>query len=126
MAITYTWSIQALLVDNNPEPNTAVMSNFTINGVDEDGHTGSVSYSVNLLPANPDDFTPYDQISQAQAIQWTKEALDATGPNEQGLYRTEAMELEVADQIAASYVPTPQPAPLPWNPAPTTEEAEEE
>lgn len=122
MAITYTWSIQALLVDNNPEPNTAVMSNFTINGVDEDGHTGTVSYSVNLLPANPDDFTPYDQISQAQAIQWTKEALDATGPNEQGLYRTEAMELEVADQIAASYIPTPQPAPLPWTePAPTEE-----
>ena len=120
MAITYTWTIQALLVDNNPEPNTAVLSNFSINGVDDEGHTGNVSYSVNLLPPDPNDFTPYDQVSQEQAIQWTKEALDATGPNEQGLYRTQAMELEVADQIAASYIPTPQPAPLPWTaPTPT-------
>ena len=123
MAITYTWTIQALLVENNPEPNTAVLSNFSINGVDDEGHTGSVSYSVNLLPPDPNNFIPYDQISQEQAIEWTKAALDATGPNEEGLYRTEAMEGEVADQIANSYIPTPQPAPLPWNPAPTTEEA---
>lgn len=114
MAITYTWSIQALLVENKPEPDTAVMSNFTINGVDDEGHTGSVSYSVNLLPADASNFTPYNEITEAQAIQWTKDALDATGPNEEGLYRTEAMELEVAEQIANSYIPTPQPAPLPW------------
>lgn len=127
MAITYTWSIQALLVENNPEPDTAVMSNFTISGVDEEGHTGGVSYSVQLLPANPDDFTPYNEISEAQAIDWTKAALDATGPNEEGLYRTQAMELEVAEQIANSYIPTPQPAPLPWAaPTPTEETLTEE
>lgn len=126
MAITYTWSIQALLVENNPEPDTAVMSNFTISGVDDEGHTGSVSYSVQLLPADPNNFIPYNEVTEAEAINWTKAALDATGPNEEGLYRTEAMELEVATQIANSYIPTPQPAPLPWNPAPTTEEVVEE
>jgi hypothetical protein len=114
MAITYTWSIQALLVENTPEPDTAVMSNFTINGVDEEGHTGSVSYSVNLLPADVSNFTPYNEITEQQAIDWTKGALDATGPNEEGLYRTEAMEGEVAEQIANSYIVTPQAAPLPW------------
>jgi hypothetical protein len=115
MAITYTWSIQALLVDNTPEPETAVMSNFTINGVDEENHTGSVSYSVNLLPADASNFTPYNEITEQQAIDWTKAALDSTGKNEDGLYRTEAMEEEVAEQIANSYIVTPQPAPLPWN-----------
>ena len=126
MTITYTWSINGLMVDNNPEPNTAVMSNFTINGVDDEGHTGNVSYSVNLLPADAANFTPYNEITQEQAIAWTKEALDSTGPNDEGLYRTEAMEGEVAAQIAESYIPTPQPAPLPWNSAPTTEEGAED
>ena len=46
------------------------MSNFTIA---KDGQ--QVNYSVNLLPANPDDFTPIDQITQAQALEWTQAAL---------------------------------------------------
>ena len=61
---------------------------------------------MNLLPANPDDFTPYDQITQAQALEWTQAAL---GPD-----RVAAMENEVDMLIAQAAVPTPQPAPLPW------------
>jgi len=77
------------------------MSNFTIA---KDGQ--QVNYSVNLAPANPDDFTPYDQITQAQALAWTQAAL---GPE-----RVTNMEGEVDMLIAQAAVPTPQPAPLPW------------
>lgn len=116
MATTFTWSITGLLVKNEEGlEEVAVMSNFAINGVDENGKTGSVSYSVNLLPPDAQNFTPYVDITEAQAIGWTQAALDATGPNEQGLYRTQAMELEVQQQIDAQYIPEPQPAPLPWN-----------
>jgi hypothetical protein len=116
MATTFTWSITGLLVKNEDGlSEVAVMSNFSINGVDESGKTGQVSYSVNLLPPDAANFTPYNQITEAQAIQWTKDALDATGPNEEGLYRTQAMELEVQAQIDAQYIPEPQPAPLPWS-----------
>jgi hypothetical protein len=87
---------------NTPEPQTVVMSNFTIA---KDGQ--QVNYSVNLLPANPDDFTPFDQITQAQALEWTQAAL---GPE-----RVAAMENEVDMLIAQAAIPTPQPAPLPWN-----------
>lgn len=86
---------------NTPEPQTVVMSNFTIA---KDGQ--SVNYSVNLLPANPEDFTPYDQITQAQALLWTQEAL---GPE-----RVTAMENEVDMLIAQAAIPQPQSAPLPW------------
>lgn len=103
---TFTWVINSLQVMQSPEPNTVVMSNFTILG-EEGGITGSVTYSVNLLPANPNSFTPYDQITQAQAIQWTQEAL---GPD-----RVAAMEGEVQAQIDAQKIPEPQPAPLPWD-----------
>lgn len=102
------WSINSLSVMNTPEPETVVMSNFTINDT-QDGLTGSVTYAVNLLPADASNFTPYADITQAEAIQWTQEALGAN--------RVAAMEAEVQSQIDAQKVPTPQPAPLPWVPA---------
>jgi hypothetical protein len=77
------------------------MSNFTIS---EDGQ--SVTYSVNLLPADAGNFIPYADITQAEAIQWTQDALGAD--------RVTAMEAEVDALIAAAQVPTPQPQPLPW------------
>ena len=90
---------------NTPEPETVVMSNFTINDT-QDGLTGSVTYSVNLLPPDAANFTPYADITQAQAVQWTQDAL--------GLERVANMEAKVQTQIDAQQIPTPQPAPLPW------------
>jgi hypothetical protein len=113
---TYTWKINSLSVMNVPEESTAVMSNFTISGVDG-SLTGSVTYSVNLLPADADNFTPYADITQAMAIQWTKDAL--------GTDRVTAMESEVQAQIDTQKIPTPQPKPLPWVSAETTEVVEE-
>lgn len=101
----FTWIINGLQVMQSPEPNTVVMSNFTICGK-EGEITGSVSYAVNLLPADPSDFTPFDQITQEQAVQWTQAAL---GPE-----RVASMEAEVQDQIDAQKIPEPEPAPLPW------------
>ena len=100
--MAFVWTINSLQVMNTPEPQTVVMSNFTIA---KDGQ--QVNYSVNLLPANPDDFTPFDQITQEQALAWTQSAL---GPD-----RVAAMENEVDMLIAQAAIPTPQPAPLPWN-----------
>jgi len=99
------WIINALTVMNTPEPETVVMSNFTINDT-QDGLTGSVTYAVNLLPADAANFTPYADITEAQAISWTQAAL--------GVERVASMEAEVQAQIDAQKIPTPQPAPLPW------------
>lgn len=90
------WSINSLQVLNTPQPNTVVMSNFTISNEDT-----SVTYSVNLLPPS-DSFTPLDQITQDQAIAWTKEAL--------GVQRVAAMEAEVN----LPKIVSPETVPLPW------------
>jgi hypothetical protein len=99
------WIINSLSVMNVPEPETVVMSNFTINDT-QDGLTGSVTYSVNLLPADASNFIPYADITQAEAIQWTQDAL--------GVDRVADMEAEVQAQIDQQKIPSPQPAPLPW------------
>jgi hypothetical protein len=96
-----TWSINSLSVMNTPEPETVVISNFTIS---EDNQY--VTYAVNLLPADTSNFTPYADITQAQAIQWTQDAL--------GAERVTAMEAEVDALIAQAAIPQPQPEPLPW------------
>ena len=96
---------------NSPEPETVVMSNFTINDT-QSGLTGSVTYSVNLLPNDGKNFIPYADITQVEAVQWTQDALGAD--------RVAAMEAEVQALIDAQKVPTPQPAPLPWVPVEAT------
>lgn len=102
---TFTWKVNSLQVMQEPGPNTVTLSTFTILGED-DGTQGSVSYAVNLLPAAPADFVPFDQITEEVAVQWTQEAL---GPD-----RVAAMEAEVQKLIDDQKIPTPQPAPLPW------------
>lgn len=92
-----------------PEPfqETITMTGFTISDT-QDGLTGSVSYSVNLLPVPPDDpnFTPYSQVTESMAIEWTVAAL---GPE-----RIASMEAEVQTQIDEQKIVTPTPTPLPW------------
>ena len=103
---TFTWAINGLLVQNEDGlTEVAVMSNFTIQGVEGD-ITGQVNYSVNLLPPDAANFTPYADITEAQAIAWTQAAL---GPE-----RVASMEQEVQTSIDQQKIPTPQPAPLPW------------
>jgi hypothetical protein len=100
------WSINGLDVLNEGDlSNVVVLSRFQISDT-QDGLQGAVNYGVNLLPPSGT-FTPFDQITQAQAIQWTQEAL---GPD-----RVASMEAEVQAQIDAQKIPTPQPAPLPWD-----------
>ena len=88
------------------------MSNFTISDT-QDGLSGSVTYCVNLLPNDGKNFIPYADITQAEAVLWTQDALGAS--------RVAAMETEVQAQIDAQKVPTPQPAPLPWVAAEATD-----
>ena len=111
------WIINSLSVMNTPEPETVVMSNFTINDT-QSGLTGSVTYCVNLLPNDGKNFIPYADITQAEAIQWTQDALGAD--------RVTAMEAEVDALITQAAIPEPQPQPLPWvAPEPVVEEVAE-
>jgi len=99
------WTINSLMVTNESVPTMVTMTNFTISDT-QDGLTGQVSYSLNLLEGDPLNHTPFDQVTEAQAIQWTKDAA--------GVARIASWEKEVQAQIDAQIIPTPQPAPLPW------------
>ena len=99
------WSINSMMVTNDIAPEMVVMTNFTLSDT-QDGLSGHVSYSLNLLPADPNNYTPYSQVTEDQAIGWTQDAA--------GVDRIASWEAEVQAQIDAQKVVTPQPAPLPW------------
>ena len=99
------WTIDSMMVTNDNAPNTVTMTNFTISD-NQNGLTGQVNYSLNILPADPKDFTPYADVTEAQAIGWTQDAA--------GAERIASWEAEVQAQIDAQKVVSPQPAPLPW------------
>ena len=102
---TYVWTIQSLSVVQSPEPMTVVLSGYTLTGEDT-GTVAQMSGVVQLLPPDPGNFTPYDQITQAQAVEWTQAALGPTG--------VAGLESSVQQMIDQMKIPQPQPEQLPW------------
>ena len=80
----------------------------------EDGLKGFVQGDTKLLPPDAQSFVELADITEAQVIAWTKEALGETG-----IARFEGM---AQQQIDNQKVAQPKAVPLPWKPV--EEEAE--
>lgn len=107
MANTLTWKITRLeIINKDGLDNVAIQSCFDVSGVDENDKRGFAQGDVLLLPpSDPSKFTPISEVTEEQAIAWTKAALGD---------RVAFYEKMVADQIASQYVEKPQAADLPW------------
>lgn len=69
-----------------------------------DGDYSAEVYSTYACPApNPDDFTPYNEITEPIAIEWLESALDV-----------QAMQESLASQIEEQKNPKIVSLPLPW------------
>ncbi len=75
----------------------------------EDGLKGFVQGDTKLLPPDAQNFVELADITEAQVIAWTKDALGADG-----MARFEDMAQE---QIDNQKVAQPKMVPLPWKPA---------
>lgn len=111
MAVTNTWGI--VQMDAYPEhegqPNVVFTVHWNLTGTETISNTtynGYVYGSVGVALNEGDDFTPYDELTEAQVIGWVKDALGAD--------QVASYEANVAQQIANLVNPpvvTPQ---LPW------------
>lgn len=68
---------------------------------------GQAAGAVVLQPPEGE-FTPYDKITQDQALKWTQTAL--------GEERVTATENEAQADLDQQKIPQPEPRPLPWSP----------
>lgn len=98
MAIIYNWQISALdcIPDVNGMLDYVVTSHWRCTGDDGEGHFGQCYATVQFEvdPEKPD-FTPYADITEAQAIQWTQEALG----EEQVVAVYASIDSQIEDQI---------------------------
>jgi hypothetical protein len=91
------WNISSL---NRSLPDGVVLTAHWRVTKTQDGHTGSVYGTISLPHKDHDarDFIPYDQITEAQVIQWVKD--------EMGANQVAAYEAAVQGQIDAQVNPS--------------------
>jgi hypothetical protein len=99
------WSITEMLVTNDVVPEMVTRCGFSVSDT-QDNLSAQINNALNIGPANPDNYTPYPQVTELQAIGWVQEVLGVEG--------TESIEAQVQAIIDKQKIPLPQPAPLPW------------
>jgi hypothetical protein len=106
MATSISWKITRLeIINKDGLSDVAIQSCFDVSGVDANDKRGFAQGDVLLQNPDPSTFTPISEVTEEQAIAWTKAALGD---------RVAFYENMVADQIASQYVEKPQAADLPW------------
>ena len=100
MAVTFNWSVANTEYDTATGGITVI--HWRCTGVDGDYSASSYGTTSHEYDASDADFIAYDSVTEANAIEWAKAALDA-----------DAVEQAIADKIAAEQNPTSGSG-LPW------------
>lgn len=108
MSNIYTWTISALdcIPDVNGKLDYVVVSHWSCSGTDGT-YTGQC-YATVSFPVNPDkpNYTPYADLTEAEVIQWTQDALG----EEQVAAIYTSIDSQIENQVNPKIV-TPE---LPW------------
>lgn len=82
--INYTWNI--LQVSTFPEKagknNVVHRVTFSVFGIDDVGHSASKRDIIDLELNESESFTPFEQLTQQQVIEWVKDSLTPAGVKE--------------------------------------------
>ena len=105
---TATWDIANMerkLPDGDVPPDGQIYTIHWTASLEEQGQTAGVYGSIGLGDPDPDNYTPYDQITKDQAIGWVKAAL--------GDEQVASIETALNNQIQQQLNPTSA-AGVPW------------
>lgn len=106
MAVTYTWAINELFSYPQAEGLQDVVfgAAYTLSGADGD-YSASQGGQV-PFPAPEAGFTPYNELTEDQVVDWVKSSLGADAVS--------ALESQIAQMINEQINPTVVINPLPW------------
>ena len=130
--MTLTWTIDSMTVDKLQDGLTDVVTFVQWRLVGEDGtyvdsagetvpNVASVYGSLRVGEPNPDDFTPYADLTQDAVLAWVKttfnsEMVPSKNPDdpEEMISKTELYERLVTKELNENAHPTVEDPPLPW------------
>ena len=106
MSVTVTWKIDEMRTLDTPQSGFVVSVRWVCHGTDGT-HTGE-THGRSYFKSEGDSFTPYDQLTEEQVLQWVFADIGEAGKNNQ--------EVAIRDQINAKANPpvSPSAQPLPW------------
>lgn len=110
MTTVYVWKIKSMQTMNQPESDYVVFVQADLEGID--GNYKASSFVNVALDTTPKDtFTPYNELTEQQVVEWIKEVLTPEG--------VANLEADVQIKIDALINPpvVPQDTPLPWTPS---------
>jgi len=107
MANTYTWVIERMVCAPQLSGQTdVVITVYWRQNATNDTFNATVYSSIDLVYTPGTAFTPYDQLTQDQVVEWVKSALGAD--------KCALLEASLDKQIANQANPPTVTLPLPW------------
>ena len=107
MTITYSWLIDTMVVYPTSEglSDVVIQVNCERRG-NYEGYTAFVGCSVSLPPPKPNDFIPYQQLTQAEVDEWLNTYVDPT--------IVAGYDSQIQASIENQINPPTQVLPVPW------------
>jgi len=120
MAMTYEWKLTGLTKSNPTQlglENVIIGTRWQVTGTDDDGNTGVFSGAtpLDLESVDPDNFTPYSDLTETQVLEWIQGIVSGSTPSNYWGHISERIEEQISqtrDQI------TSVDGDFPWAPAP--------
>jgi hypothetical protein len=120
MALTYTWRLTGLTKSNPPSlnvENVIIGTRWEVVGTDENGNEGKFNGATpfNLSTVDPNNFTPYEQLTEAQVLGWIQSVVSGSAPTNYWAHISEKIQEQI-DRNAMSISDVGD-GELPWSPA---------
>ena len=104
--ITYKWTINALdcKIDEEGLENIVQTIHWRYSGTDENSVSAEIYGAQSVGTPNPEDFTPFTELTEEQVTGWLEGQLDM-----------KSMQENISNQITIKVTPVNVVLPTPWN-----------
>lgn len=100
------WTVTSMITALQADGQTNVVQSVDWLCTDSDGTNTAIRGGTTVMAPPGPQFTPYDQLTEAQVIGWVQAALTAE--------QVASIEVDLADQLAYMQAPPVAALPLPW------------
>jgi hypothetical protein len=115
--LTYEWKLTGIVKSTPtdlPVDNVVIGTRWTVTGTDASGATGTFTGATpfDLTTVDPDNFTPYSELTEEQVLGWIKNYVNVVNPYWTHIAAQIQKQIEKSKQVVEEVSETD----LPWSP----------